>query len=99
GSRITVRVLNGVEPSAPSTDLIRRIVANRGSISVVGNASSFEVEVTDIVYSDPEMEPTAVYMGAALDIDGEVRLEPTSGDEVDLTIILGRDLHEPDGGP
>ena len=99
GSRITVRVLNGVEPSAPSTDLIRRIVANRGSISVVGNASSFEVEVTDIVYSDPEMEPTAVYMGAALDIDGEVRLEPTSGDEGDLTIILGRDLHEPDGGP
>ena len=98
GSRITVRVLNGVEPSPPSTDLIRKSVGNRGSISVVGNASNFEVDVTDIVYSDPEMEPTAIFMGAVLEIDGEVRLEPTSSDEVDLTIILGRDLHDPDGG-
>lgn len=99
GSRFTVRLLNGVEPSEPSPELIRELVALNASISVVGNAPSFEAEATDIVYSDPEMETVAELVGVVLEIGGEAYFDPTNSDAADLTIIVGPDLHDPLGGP
>ncbi|MBX3285840.1 MAG: hypothetical protein KF703_10900 [Actinobacteria bacterium] len=92
GARTTVRVLNGVGPGDIPAEVIRDISSLNGSVTVVGNGPSFDYRETAIVYRDASRKDYALLLKARLGIEGEVRLDPTASDTVDLTVILGRDV-------
>lgn len=93
GARVVVRLLNGVEAGSPPPELIRRIVAADGAIAVMGNGPSFGRARTEIVYAVAAAEEAARTMLGVLGADhGTVRLDPSAPDNVDLTVILGRDV-------
>lgn len=92
GSRPTVRLLNGVEPGLAPDEVTREIVGLGGTVTVVGNASSFDRDETTVVYDDPGQEPYATSLLRRLGGTGEVRQEPDGADDVDLTLVLGRDV-------
>ena len=98
-ARTVVRLLNGVEPGAPSAAIIRRVVAADGSVAILGNGPSFDNDTTEIVYSDAADADAARAMLAALGAtEGTVRLDPAAPDTVDLTVIVGRDVVDAVGG-
>lgn len=93
GVRVRVRLLNGVQPSPPDPEIVRSVVAEGGTILVVGNGPDFDHDLTEIVYSDPDHRGVAEEMLAALgSTGGTIRELSTPDDETDLTIILGRDV-------
>lgn len=92
GSRAVVRVLNGVEPGPPPPEVTRAVARYGGTLTVVGNAPSFDRTRTDIIYREPEMKDTAELMLAALGATGEAILDPQATDTVDITILLGPDV-------
>lgn len=92
GSRFTVRLLNGVSPSAIPSDVVRQIVSRGGAVTILGNGPEFDSDESLIVYGDPEMADIAEVMATVLGIEGETRLDREAPDTVDLTIVLGRDV-------
>lgn len=99
GARVLVRLLNGVEAGSPSGAIVRRIVENEGSVAIIGNGPSFGNATTEIVYGDPADEDAARSMLDALGADGgTVRLDPSAPDNLDLTVIVGRDVVDTIGG-
>ncbi len=92
GARTTVRLLNGVGPGDIPSGVVRKVSSLNGSVTVVGNGPSFGNDETTIVYSDPAREDYALLLQASLGAEGEVRLDRTVSDAVDVTVILGRDV-------
>ncbi len=92
GSRAVVRVLNGVAPGPPPPEVTRAVARYGGSLSAVGNASSFDRKQTDVIYREPEMQKTAELLLDALGADGEAILDPQADDSVDITVLLGPDV-------
>lgn len=92
GSRPLVRLLNGVDAGLAPDEITREIVGLGGTVSVVGNASSFDREETTIVYEDPDHEAFAVALLRRFGGTGEVRRETDGPDDADLTLVLGRDV-------
>lgn len=92
GARTTVRVLNGVGPGDIPLDVVRTVSSLNGSVTVVGNGPSFDNDETTIVYGDPARKDYALLLQAALGAEGEVRLDRTASDAVEVTVVLGRDV-------
>lgn len=95
--RHRIQLLNGAAPEAPPADVVRNLVALNSTIVVVGNGPSFDFETTEILYSEPEDRGVAEDMLIALgSTSGTVRENPAQADEVEFTVVLGRDALEPD---
>ncbi|CAN5619397.1 hypothetical protein BH10ACT1_BH10ACT1_19950 [soil metagenome] len=92
GSRIAVRLLNGVVAGPIPTSVTSKVVALKGTITVVGNGPRFGTAKTDLVYADPEQKAYAELLRAGLGATGEVRLDPAAPDNVGVTVVLGKDL-------
>ena len=92
GSRATVRLLNGVAAAPIPTEITRKVVAYKGTVTVVGNGPSFGREKTTIVYANPAQRTYAQILMTALGGTGTVRLDREAPDNVDVTVVLGRDL-------
>jgi hypothetical protein len=92
-----VRLLNGTTDDALTTEAARALVAAGAEITIAGNAASFDVAETSLVYTGAEHEPLAVLLAERL---GGGRIEEVrpgqdgpvaSDDEIDVTVILGDD--------
>jgi hypothetical protein len=92
GSRPRVRLLNGVGPEPVPVAITRQVVGSSGTVAILGNASSFERDETTIVFADPEQEAYATVLLAELGGSGEARLEREADEDVELTVVLGRDV-------
>ena len=92
GSRTSVRLLNGVAAAAIPTEITRKVVALKGTVTVVGNGPGFGRSKTTIVYANPAKRDYARLLMAALGGAGKVRLDREAPDNVDVTVVLGRDL-------
>jgi hypothetical protein len=90
GSRARVRVLDGtgtLDHGLPAAPLV---VQAGGQVDQIGNATSFDIVDTQIVYYDDARKVDAEAMREALGV-GTVLQSVDQGDAVDLTIILGAD--------
>lgn len=92
GSRKTLRLLNGVAAGPIPSDLLRTVVAQDGSVTVVGNGPSFGRGKTTIVYADPLLKSYAEGLKKALGATGSVKLDRTAPDNLDVTVVFGRDV-------
>ncbi|CAN5898189.1 hypothetical protein BH23ACT2_BH23ACT2_26190 [soil metagenome] len=92
GSRARIRLLNGVAPEAIPVAVTRQIVGASGTVAIIGNASSFGRDETTMVYADPEQEAYAATLMAELGGTGRARLDLEADEDVDLTVVLGRDV-------
>lgn len=92
GARTAVRLLNGVGPGDIPSDVIRKVSSLNGSVTVVGNGPSFDNDKTTIVYNDPARKDYALLLQASLGAEGDVRLDRTASDTVDVTVVLGKDV-------
>jgi hypothetical protein len=100
GDRIRVRLLNGTDDRSVTTLAARTLVAGGAQISIVGNASSFDVTDTTVVYAGDERARAAESLS---DVLGGGRVEEASSgqdgqvssdDEIDVTVILGDDAED-----
>lgn len=92
GSRRSVRLLNGVAAGPIPAELSREVAALDASVTVVGNGPSFGRDKTSIVYADPDQEGYARDLQAALGATGSVRLDRGAPDNLDITVVVGRDV-------
>jgi hypothetical protein len=92
GSRPRVRLLNGVAAEPVPVAITRQVVGSSGTVAILGNASSFERDDTRIVFADPDQEAYATVLMAELGGSGEVRLDREADEDVELTVVLGRDV-------
>lgn len=90
GSRPRVRLLDGVGGLDVATVYAPPLVRSGAQISILGNASTFGVTTTTVVYHDEDSAEQAEAFGEIVDA-GEVRYEPIEGAAVDMTIIIGTD--------
>lgn len=97
GGRVRVRLLNGTDDPAVSVAAARALVASGAQISIVGNASSFDVAETSFVYFGEDRAPLAEWLQVNMG-GGRVEEVPngqdgrvSSDDEIDVTVILGED--------
>ncbi len=95
--RIRVRLLNGTRDGSLTTLAARALVAGGAQISIAGNASTFDVTETSLLYAGGDRAPLAEWLQANLG-GGRVEEAPTgqdgqvpSDDEIDVTVILGDD--------
>ena len=100
GGRVRVRLLNGTGDPGVSVAAARTLVANGAQISIVGNATSFDVPETSLVYFGEDRAPLADWLRTNLG-GGRVEEVPngqdgqvSSDDEIDVTVILGQDAGE-----
>ena len=101
GTRISVRLLNGTGDADLTTTAVRALVAAGAQVTIVGNAPSFDVATTAIVYSGANKRLLAEYLGALASIadieevsGGDDTLASSSDDEIDVTVILGADARD-----
>ena len=96
GARIRVRLLNGTRDGSLTSLAARTLVAGGAQISIAGNASSFDVAETSIVYSE-DRGPLAEQLqrnlggGRVEDASSGQDGQASSNDEIDVTVILGDD--------
>lgn len=100
GARVRVRVLNGTGDQSLTTQAARALVAGGAQITVAGNATSFDVAETSIVYAGADREQLAAWVGAFLGVERVEQAstgqdgQSASTDEVDVTVILGDDAED-----
>lgn len=92
GSRRTVRLLNGVSPDPIPLEVTRQVAALDGAVTVVGNGPDFGNETTSIVYADATNEAYAEILKGALGGTATVEQVPEAPDNLDVTVVLGRDV-------
>jgi hypothetical protein len=81
-----------VGPGDIPTEVVRTVSSLNGSVTIVGNGPSFDNDETTIICNDPARKDYALLLQAALGAEGEVRLDRTASDAVEVTVILGRDV-------
>ena len=100
GTRIRVRLLNGTHDASLTTDGARALVAAGAEIVIVGNAPSFDVPDSTIAYSGAGQEGLARWLGAQANIKHIEQISnggdtvPASDEEIDVTVILGKDARD-----
>ncbi len=93
GVRIRVRLLNGTQDQALTTDAARLLVQGGAEVVLVGNAATFDVPATTVSYPGPEREAFASWVAAVLGLPGAEEV-PAGDEEVDVTVILGNDARD-----
>jgi hypothetical protein len=93
GTRLVVRVLDGVGADDLAERAARAVVQAGGQVAIVGNAERFDPEArTRVLYVDPEVTEAARALAEALGVEAE-QVEPTGADPVyDVTVVAGADL-------
>jgi len=90
GQRATVNLLNGSSSSDAVTTVVPRVVAGGGEIALTGNAESFDVATSTVVYSNIESKTAADAIAAQLGLTA-TQVED-SATRVDVTVVVGKDL-------
>ncbi|CAN5663070.1 hypothetical protein BH20ACT2_BH20ACT2_11740 [soil metagenome] len=100
GGRVRTRLLSGVEGSGPPEELAEPLVLAGAEISVIGNAGRFGAGSTVVEYYSVTREDEAERLVEALGA-GEAVFVEGSGDSLDVTVVVGRDLLDegPGGSP
>ncbi len=92
GTRISVRLLNGADGGVIPQSVVQLVVRSGAAIALVGNDHRFGRAETVIQYRDPAGRNQAKLMQHALGGGARVVRNMQASDDVDLTIVLGRDL-------
>ena len=93
GGRARVRLLDGVGGQNLANTIAPGLVAADAQIVVVGNAATFDVATTSVVYHDQQFADHAQGFSAALG-SAPPSFEPLTDAVLDVTIIVGRDIIE-----
>lgn len=89
GQRARVELLNGTRRSDAAVLVAPKVVAAGGEISLLGNASSFDVKSTTVEYLAPEAEDAAQQIAATLGV--KATRAPSSSGGVDVRVVVGTD--------
>lgn len=90
GIRGRVRVLNGTSDTDRAAAVATRLPPAGVSVTIVGNASSFDVATTTVEYFGDEFRRQAESVAEILGV-GEVVEDTRPSDSVDITVTLGLD--------
>lgn len=92
GSRLRVRVLDGVGADGFTLAVARDVVRAGGQVVVVGNSDAFDATESRVVYFDGALTEQVEALGAELGY----RVEQIEGlnpdDRVDVTVVAGADV-------
>jgi hypothetical protein len=91
GARVRVDVRNGVGNFDLNEPMNRKLVAAGAQIIVLGNADTFTVGQTSVVYYDEAMKPRADALARAIKAT-DVRFEERLDSSVDVTVTIGADF-------
>ena len=90
GSRLRAALFNGTANHDLVLSAATRLVENGAQIDVLGNSSTFDVALSEVVYYDSDLKTRVEAFGRSLGID-KVRL--LAGESaVDVTVTLGSDF-------
>ena len=92
GARIGIRLLNGADGKVIPQSVVQLLVRSGAAIAIVGNDRHFGRAETVIQYRDPAGRNEGLLLQHALGGRVKVARNLQAPDDVDLTIILGRDL-------
>lgn len=90
GARPRVRLLDGTGELDVASLYARSLVLGGAQIVIIGNAETFDVAQTVVVYHDDRFEEEALSFGETLG-GAEVSFEPLADAVLDVTIIVGSD--------
>ncbi|MGH9245130.1 MAG: LytR C-terminal domain-containing protein [Acidimicrobiales bacterium] len=93
GTRVRVRVLDGIGDPLAVRAVIERLVPAGAQITMIGNADHFTYAATDVRFDTQTPREWAQQMRDALGV-GEVTDTSFGTDAFDVTVIVGRDLVE-----
>ena len=91
GSRVRVRLLDGVRVDQLWALAASKLVPLGSQITIVGNADKFDYDTTQVVYYDDSMAQAAAKLQSGLGVGTTVKND-IPFDAADLTIIIGRDF-------
>ena len=90
GSRLRAALFNGTANHDLVLSAATRLVENGAQIDVLGNSTTFDVALSEVVYYDSDLKTRVEAFGRSLGID-KVRL--LAGESaVDVTVTLGSDF-------
>lgn len=89
GQRARVELLNGTTNQDATLLVAPKVVAAGGEISLLGNASSFDVSATEVNYMAPEAQEAAEEIAKALGVTATASSETSGG--IDVRVIVGAD--------
>lgn len=89
GQRARVELLNGTKNDQATLLVAPKVVAAGGEISLLGNASSFDVTATEVQYLAPEAREAAEEIAAALGVTATATSESSGG--IDVRVVVGAD--------
>ena len=92
GQRVKVRVLKGTPSVAIDLAVTKPIVGAGGEIVVIGNADSFDVATSTIVYREPALAGQAAIIAKQLGLRSTPTEDPEQPENIDVSIILGSDF-------
>lgn len=89
GQRARVELLNGTTKKDAALLVSPKVVAAGGEISLLGNASSFDVRTTSVEYLAPEAEDAAEKIAETLGVKATAATSKSGG--VDVRVTVGGD--------
>ncbi len=97
--RIRVRLLNGTSDADLSSVAASRLVEGGAQVSTVGNAGSFDVPETHMIYGVAEERfkaewLSATFGGAPIGEDPASQQADDADEDIDVTVILGADARD-----
>jgi len=92
GQRVKVRVLKGTPSVAIDLAVTKPIVGSGGEIVVIGNADSFDVARSTIVYREPALADAATVIAKQLGLSATPTEDPAQPENIDVSIVLGADF-------
>ncbi len=93
GFRLRVRVLDGTGRFSQGKSLAPTLVQAGCEITAIGNAKTFDIATTELIFHDDARREKVDKIAATLGV-GRVQKSDAAGQGVDLTIILGADAEQ-----
>jgi len=90
GRRPRLKVLDGTGELSNAQGPATLLAAGGGQVDIIGNATAFGADTTEIIYFDPEQLDAANRMRAVLGI-GEVIESKQTNSALDITVTIGAD--------
>jgi hypothetical protein len=91
GNRVRVDVRNGTGDFSTNEAMTRKLVAAGAQIVVLGNAATFAVERTSVVYYEDSLKDKAEQLARAVRAT-DVRFEDRPESSIDATVTIGSDF-------